>query len=85
MPRPVLFIVGTILAASASADGPAPFAGVESRWEGFFAHTTSRSMGRRRPWSSQSSHYPGSPGPGGVSSSVNCRMQTSNCTGGAGT
>ena len=38
MPRPLLLILGTILVASASADGPAPFPGVESRWEGFVRH-----------------------------------------------
>lgn len=35
MPRPLLLLVTTIVVATASADGPAPFPGIESRWQGF--------------------------------------------------
>ena len=38
MPRPIFLAVGTILIGSAWAGQPAPFPGVESRWEGFVRH-----------------------------------------------
>ena len=38
MPRPLLFIIATIVVASAFADGPGPFPGRQGRWEGFVRH-----------------------------------------------
>ena len=38
MPRSILLIVATFLLAAAPTEGPAPFPGAASRWEGFVRH-----------------------------------------------